>query len=187
MFDDRVAASDQVLTAGSDNQAQANARDLAGNVAFAQGRLDDAYEALTAAAGMISWLAPTAYLTAARAALWLRDPVRARDTLEKLDATTHGPVINAGHATIEAGLIALSGDVGGALTRYRASLEAWRELGLPVDIALTAIDMATLIGPGDPAVAAAAAEARGILTALGAQTFLARTRGRDGLCPGSGA
>jgi class 3 adenylate cyclase/tetratricopeptide (TPR) repeat protein len=172
--DARVAATDQVLSAGSDNQAHASARDLVGNVAFAQGRLDEAYDALTAAAGMISWLAPTAYLTAARAALWLGDPVRARTALQKLDATTHGPAIAAAHATIETGLLAVAGKTGEALAGYRDALNAWRELGLPLDVALTTIDMATLLGPSESGVAAAAEAAQEILASLGAVTFLAR-------------
>jgi hypothetical protein len=75
---------------------------------------------------------------------------------------------------IEAGLLALSGKTSEALAGYRANQEAWRDLGLAFDVALTAIDMATLIGPGEPAVVAAAEEARGILEGLGARRFLAR-------------
>jgi class 3 adenylate cyclase/tetratricopeptide (TPR) repeat protein len=171
---DRLAGMERVLMAGSDNQAHAAVQDTLGNVALAQGRLDEAYAGLMTAAGMISWSAPTAYLSAARAALWLKDPVGARAALEKLDATTHGPAISAAHATIETGLLALDGDTGAALLRYRDNLESWRDLGLPLDVALTTIDMATLLGANQPGVAAAAETAREILVGLGARTFLER-------------
>ncbi len=171
---DRLAAVERVLTAGSDNQARALFQDSIGSVEFAQGHLDQAYDDEMTAAGMISWLAPTAYLTAARAALWLKDPVRARGALEKLDATTHGPAISAAHAEIEAGLLALDGRSGEAVAQYRDVLGAWQDLGLSWDVALTAIDMATLLGPAAQGVDAAARAARDTLARLGAETFLAR-------------
>ena len=172
--DDRLAAIERLLLAGSDNQAHATVRDTVGQVAFMQGRLDQAYDDEMTAGGMISWSAPTAYLNAARAALWLKDPVRTRTALEKLDGTTHGPAIAAGHAVIEIGLLALAGKTGEAAGRYRDNLQAWRDLGLPIDVALTVIDMATLLGPTEPSVAPAAEEARGILAGVGAVTLLAR-------------
>jgi len=165
---DRIAVVERVLGAGSDNQAQALVRDTRGHLAFIEGRLDQAYDDEMAAAAMISWSAPSAYLTAARAALWLKDSVRAGTALERLDATTHGPAIAAAHAEIAAGLLALAGDAGTASLRYREVLGAWRDLGLPWDVALTAIDMATLLGPTGPGVEAAAAEARTTFTRLGA-------------------
>ena len=58
--------------------------------------------------------------------------------------------------------------------RYRDVLEQWSELGLPWDIALTAIDMATLLGPDGQGVAAAAKTATEILARLGAGSMLER-------------
>jgi hypothetical protein len=123
---------------------------------------------------MIAWLAPIAYLTAARAALWLRDSARATAMLDLLRETTHGPAIAASVSTLEAGLAALAGDRDKALAGYRSALEGWHDLGLPVDEALTAIDMATLLGPGLAPVDAAAATARDTLRRLGANRFLDR-------------
>ena len=171
---DRLALLERVLMAGTDVQAQASVWDTQGNAALAQGRLAEAYEALLTSGGMISWSAPTAYQSAARAALWLKDPARARAALEKLDGTTHGPAITAAHATIATGLMVLEGTVEDAATAYRENLESWRELGLPLDVALTTIDMAVLLGPSHPGVAAAAETGREILTRLGARTFLAQ-------------
>ena len=170
----RLLEAEKVLGAGTDNQALANIQDTYGSIALAEGRLDAAVEHSVRAAEMIAWLAPVSYLNAARAALWLKDADRARDILERLRQTTHGPAIAVSKATIEAGLAALAGDRDGALAGYRTALDAWTDLGLPVDAALTAIDMATLLGPGIPAVEAAAATARETFTRLRARRFLER-------------
>ena len=164
----RLSEVERTLGEVTDNQARAMVRDTQGAVAFVEGRLEQAYEDEMAAGAMISWSAPTAYLTAARAALWLSDGARARTALERLDATTHGPAISAAHAEIEAGLLALAGDARAAGPRYREVLDAWRDLGLPWDVALTAIEMAVLLGPTGPGVAAAAGAARDIFARLGA-------------------
>ncbi|MBI2763375.1 MAG: AAA family ATPase [Chloroflexi bacterium] len=171
---DRLAEVERVLGAGSDSQAQALVRDTQGSVAFVEGRLGQAYEDAMTAAAMISWSAPTSYLTAARAALRLRDPARARAALDGLDTTTHGPAISAAHAEIEAGLLALAGDIGAAGLRYRDVLGAWRDLGLPWDEALTAITMAVVVGPAGPGVESAARAARETFKRLGASALVAQ-------------
>jgi tetratricopeptide (TPR) repeat protein len=170
----RAAEAGRVMGAGTDNQAQATVEDTYGAIALADGRLEEAVEHSVKAAEMIAWVAPVSYLNAARAALWLKDADRAREILRRLRDTTHGPAIAASGTTIVAGLSALAGDRDDALTGYRAALDAWRDLGLPVDAALTAIDMATVLGPGIPAVDAAAAEARETFRGLRAVAFLDR-------------
>lgn len=57
---------------------------------------------------------------------------------------------------------------------YRTALRSWRDLGLPFDEALTAVDMATLLDPADAEVRAAAESARETLGRLGARPFLTR-------------
>ena len=83
----------------------------------------------------------------------------------------------------EAGLIsdalsglaaALDGRPTEALAGYRDALRRWRDLGLPWDEALAGIDMALLLDPTDPDVAAAVASSRAILERLGARPFLER-------------
>ncbi len=75
---------------------------------------------------------------------------------------------------LRAGIEALEGRTGDAAAQYRAALAGYRELGLPFDVARVAIDMAAVLPPDDPAVVAAVAEARRILTGLGAVALLAR-------------
>jgi tetratricopeptide (TPR) repeat protein len=171
---ERAAEGERVIRSGSDNQALATIEDIFGAIALADGRLDAAIQHSIKAAEMIAWVAPVSYLNAAHAALWLKDADRARDVLQRLRDTTHGPAIAASATTIEAGLAALAGERDHALAGYRAALEAWRDLGLPVDAALTAIDMATLLGPGISAVDEAAAEARETFRQLRAAAFLDR-------------
>jgi class 3 adenylate cyclase/tetratricopeptide (TPR) repeat protein len=171
---ERAAEALTVMGGGSDNQALATVEDVSGAIALIQGRLEEAYERSSRAAGMIAWLAPMAYLNAARAAIWLKDLDRVRIALDRMRATTHGPAIAAGTATVEGAIAALGGDRDAAFAHYRSALGAWRDLGLPVDEALTAIDMATVLGPGLPDVDAAASTARDTLRRLRARPLLAR-------------
>jgi hypothetical protein len=53
-------------------------------------------------------------------------------------------------------------------------MTGWRDLGLAWEEALCAIDMATLLDPGDPEVRAAAVAARETLVRLDATPFIAR-------------
>ena len=111
----------------------------------------------------------------ARTALWARDGEGAARALDRHRAVgSHGPAIEATETTISAGLAALSGRSDEARVTYRTALRSWRDLGLPFDEALTAIDMATLLDPAEPEVQVAAESAREILTRLRAQPFLDR-------------
>jgi class 3 adenylate cyclase/tetratricopeptide (TPR) repeat protein len=178
---ERAAEAVRIFGSGSDNQAAATVEDTLGTVALIEGRLDEAYERSSKAGSMIAWLSPVAYFTAARAALWLRDASRAAGMLQRIRDTTHGPAIAATTATLEAGLAALAGDRDKALAGYRSALEAWRDLGLPMDEGLTAIDMATLLGSGLPDVEAAAAAARATFIRLRARPLLVRLDAAMGL------
>ena len=57
---------------------------------------------------------------------------------------------------------------------YRGAIRRFRDLGLPIDEALTTIEMARLLAPAQPEVRAAADAAREILARLGAKPFLER-------------
>nr|MBA2373425.1 AAA family ATPase [Chloroflexota bacterium] len=144
-------------------------------VALAGDRLDEAH-AMALERGRLSPLnAPGAYPLAARASLWRGDLEGARTDLAALDATrAHGPAITLHKGTIRAGIAALSGEADEALAGYREVLKGWRDAGLPVLEALTAIDMATMLDPTLPDVQAAGLTARQILGDLGARPFLER-------------
>jgi class 3 adenylate cyclase/tetratricopeptide (TPR) repeat protein len=112
---------------------------------------------------------------ATRVAIWMRDATRARRALEILESTAErGRYVAAIRLGLRAGVQALEGDREGAVGSYREALRAFRDMDVPLYHALTALDFATLIGPGDPEAAAAADEARSIFTRLGIPPLLRR-------------
>jgi len=75
---------------------------------------------------------------------------------------------------IRAGVAASEGRRDDAVSLYRAALAGFRSYGMRFSFALTVFDMATFLGPDDPAVRSVLDEARGILEELEAHTLLAR-------------
>lgn len=143
--------------------------------ALASGLLAEARAGAHRSAEVCDSEAVSALPTAARAALWARDATGAANDLAALDATgNHGPAIEADRLTIRAGLAALEGRSTDAIMLYRTVLQAWRDLGLRWDEALTGLDMATLLDITDPDVRAAATTARAIMVDLEAAPFIAR-------------
>ena len=144
-------------------------------VAFGASRLSDAYDAATEYGHVRPAEASYIYLYAALCALWERDGERAAAALAALDSTgAHGRVVDMDRRTIHAGLAALDGRAGDALSAFREALAGWRDLGAPWREALTAITMATLLEPTTPEVRAAMDAAREILVRLQAAPFVAR-------------
>ena len=118
----------------------------------------------------------TEYLYRAfRPALWARDLDDARLLAARYrDIGDYGPVATARHATISAGLAALEGRAREAVALYRDALKEWRATRSPWDEALTGLDMAQLLDPADPDVAAAITSTRAILERLGARPYIER-------------
>ena len=77
-------------------------------------------------------------------------------------------------SNMRAGIAAGEGRTQDALGLYRSALAGYREAGCRFDVALTILDMATLIGPDEPAVRSSIPEAREILESLGARLLLER-------------
>ncbi len=112
---------------------------------------------------------------AARASLLARDPVAAAADLQALEATgVHGPFFAARRTAIHAGLAALDGRTDDAVALYGEASAGFRDLGVHVEEALTAIEMVTLLDPDQPEVRAAAERGREILGPLRARPFLER-------------
>jgi tetratricopeptide (TPR) repeat protein len=95
---------------------------------------------------------------------------------ETLDLAGEGPggIVDDDLATLRAGIAALEGRVGEALGLYRSALTGYRDAGCRFDVALVILDMAVLIGAGEPAVRAVIPEGRAILEELGALSLVAR-------------
>ena len=144
-------------------------------VAFGSGRLSDACDAAMAYGHIRPAEASYIFFYAAICALWERNRERAAAALAALDATgVHGRVVDIDRRTIRAGLAALDGRAGDALSAFREALAGWRDLGAPWRESLTGITMATLLEPAGPEVRAAAKAAREILVRLEAAPFIAR-------------
>jgi tetratricopeptide (TPR) repeat protein len=141
--------------------------------ALAIGELEETAAAYRRAAVLSSANAPLCHVLAARIAFLARDPASAAPDLAALEATgIHGPAIKARRTSIRAGLAALDGRPAEALSLYRDAIRRFRDLGLPVDEAFTAIEMATLLDPTESEVRAATDAAHEILTRLRGRPFL---------------
>jgi len=166
---------DGLLEPGLAESMRAIGPNVAGSAAFASGRLAEAAAELAKCADVYWANLPSSISIRAHSALWLGEATSAQHLLDVLDAAgLHGPAIEADRITIRAGIAALEGRIIDALGLYREALRAWRDLGLAWDEALCAIDMAQLIGPGDPEVREEAAAAREILVRLEAAPFVER-------------
>ncbi len=167
---------EQLLDGETDPQAASRLPTARSIVGLAQG---DPEMSLAAAERMVEIYPPRGdsftWGIVARTALWARDGEGAARALDRHRASgSRGPAIEAAETTISAGLAALAGRPDEARTKYRTALRSWRDLGLPFDEALTAIDMVTLLDPAEPEVQVAAESAREILTRLRAQPLLDR-------------
>src|SRR5205085_8328149 len=168
--DDMVAELERLQHGATDPMRIANVDGTKAWVACVEGRLGEARTRWQRSIQLLASFEGLPY--PARAALWDRDVDAARADLAELDASgVHGPALEADRTTIRAGIAALEGRIGDALGLYRQALRAWRDLGLPWDEALCAIDMATLLDPSESEVRAAAEAGRAILVRLGARPF----------------
>jgi class 3 adenylate cyclase/tetratricopeptide (TPR) repeat protein len=165
--------------------------DVLGHKALAEGRLADARAAWHRMIEKDPGAGPAYYYQTARAALWGRDLDGASTDLARLDETgVHGRVVETRRLTIRAGLAALDGRTADAVAGYREALGAWRDLGVANEEALTALDMAILLGPSVPETGPPAAAARAFFARVGARPLLARldeAMGGPGLVEGLAA
>jgi tetratricopeptide (TPR) repeat protein len=143
--------------------------------AFAGDRPEAAYAASIEVAASSALNAPLGYTYAARAALTLRDPARARAALHGLEATgIRGPVLAIQREAMEAGLGALEGRRTEAVAGFRDTASRLGEAGLVLDVALNGLLSVLLLGPDDADARSLGEEARDIFARLGARPFLAQ-------------
>ncbi len=143
------------------DQARAWEALLSGNTASARERAERAADAALGAEQH------HAAVLAARATLWAGDAVGLDAAIRRLEAIpVSGRVADASRATLAAGALGLAG-VPAAAEAYAAATARWRELDLPIHLALCLVEASTFEGDdGD-------AEADAVLARIGA-TGLAR-------------
>jgi class 3 adenylate cyclase/tetratricopeptide (TPR) repeat protein len=119
---------------------------------------------------------PNEYLyRAARAELWAGNLDGARSLRERHLATGgYERVPEASRQALAAGIAAAEGRTFDAMALYREALRNWRASRSVWDEALTGIDMAMLLDPADPEVAAVITSTRAILERLHARPYLER-------------
>ena len=172
---DAVAELEVLGKATDDPVLEGTLIDTRAYVAMATGRIAEAADEFRNEARHVTSAQVLTLYLAARPTLWAGDREAAAADLAELDATgIHGSVVECRRDTVRAGLLGLDGRTVEALALYRDVLDRWGSLGLVTDGALTAIDMATLIGPDQPDVVRAAAEARDFFRRVRAKPFLDR-------------
>jgi len=145
------------------------------NAAMAAGDYRQARDTFVAIAEPDPGLGSEYLYRAARAALWAGDAQDARALLARLDENgAYGRVADARQATVKAGIAAVEGRSAEALTLYRDALRDWRAAHAVWDDAMTGLDMALLLDPAEPDVAAAIKSTREILERLAAKPYLER-------------
>jgi class 3 adenylate cyclase/tetratricopeptide (TPR) repeat protein len=139
---------ERTAATSSDIQIQSFVRESRGWVALARGRIEDAREEWRQTAALDPSSGGSSYGWAARLGLWLRDADGATTDLESFyHHTPHGGAVDHTHEELRAGIEALRGDPEAAAARYRVALQGFRDLRLPVDEAITAIDILHTLGP----------------------------------------
>jgi class 3 adenylate cyclase/tetratricopeptide (TPR) repeat protein len=180
----RFMALDAAVAAGDDDLATATLLSRAAAAALAEGRpaesLAQASEAtrLYRGSGLrtaVLW----GVVPCCRAAIWVGDRDRAQRATEEIDASgVRGRWVTAFLATMRAGIDASGGDIHSGARRYAEAADAWRRLGVSLQLGLCQLEAAHLLRPGSPEARAAGEEARAIFEALGASTLLGRLEGR---------
>jgi len=171
--DELLVEIERLAGDASDRQVLASSVEARATISMARGELAEAAAAYRRTAALETGNSFECLSLAARAAIRTGDPALAAADLAAIEAIgAHGPAIDARRASIQAGLAALDGHAAESLSLYREALRLFRDSGLPLDEALTAIEMATVLDPAEPEVRAAVDAAREILVGLRARLLL---------------
>ena len=158
-----------------DFQTEVNTDGFLARYAFASGRPDDA---LRSSEAQIRYVQTGASLEdvamVARFAFHAGRLDVAQQMLAHASSSSGGGVRDHDIASLRAGIAAVEGRTADAIALHRSALAGYREMGCRFDVALTILDMVTLIGPDEPAVRSSIPEGREILESLGARLLIER-------------
>jgi len=153
---ERLAELDQLAAQVTDPHVLTAPHDTYGNYGQAQGRFEDAQRHWLQIANEWPSQAPASYYQASRPALWAGDRAAVEQYSAALDATgVHGPIVEVRRQNLRAAIAALQGRSREALALYSEAFEAWGNLKVVWEQALTGLDMATVLDSAEPAVAVA--------------------------------
>jgi hypothetical protein len=170
-----IADIERALESVDDPDVTCSDLDIAGSIAFVEGRWADAASNWLEAASISELNEPYLLPRAGHAHVLAGDSSGAAAALARLAALgTRGRAVDADRVAVQAGIDALTGDVAAALTGYRAAVAAWSGLRLPWDEALTILDAVTLLGVEDAELAGWADRARETFERLRSRPLLDR-------------
>jgi hypothetical protein len=170
MTDADLAELDRTVEGMEDADIDAGVHDIRAALAIADGEWRRAYDEYTAVADGSLLNAPYVMPSAGWMAVLARDPDLARTALERLRSLgTRGRAIEAGRGAVIAGIAALEGDKAAALTGFRQSINALRELGLPLDEAFVVMVAVSCLGAGEPETLGWATRSADFLDEVGAE------------------
>ena len=124
-------------------------------------------------------MSPNIFLPAfaMRCAVWSGDREGARRARGYVVAAgEHGRFVDSMRRSLDAALAALEGRREEAVTGFREAASALRDLDSMLELGLSQLDHAVLIGPADPVARAAADEARAIFERIDSPPLLERLR-----------
>jgi hypothetical protein len=173
-FASELAELEAAVPTSDDPQAPALLDESLGWIALANGDLEAARTIWRRMADLDPASSGASYAWCARIGLWLGDTAAVEHDLGMFyHHTPHGGAVDATRDILLAGVRAARGDRGAAIVAYRDTTQTLRDLRLPVDEALVAIDMGHVLGPDDPATREAAAIARPVFDGLRSGPLLA--------------
>ncbi len=169
-----IARLELLLQQVSDPSAPAQVHFMKADRALLAGDLVLAFEERLAAAEFAP-LASIYLFEAARPALWLRDPVRLRQVIDRLAAEpdAHETTAATNLIAARAGLAALEGRRTDALAGYRDAIRRYGDVGYAFEMARCVLDAVRTLGPGEPDLRSAVGEARAAFERVGAKPYLA--------------
>ena len=175
------------MAGSSDPQLAAFELEVRAHLAFVDRDVVEARALLLESAGRAPTRAPHDLGLAGRYAVLARDLDGARQDLAALRALAfHAPAFDARIREVEAGVAALEGRAGDALSAFADAVGRWEALGMVVDGAIAGLVMATVLDVHDPRVRQYVDAARATFSRIGDRPMvvwvddvLARATGSD--------
>jgi tetratricopeptide (TPR) repeat protein len=171
--DELMAELEALVALGKTVQTESYLLESKGWVELCGGHLDAATRTWQKLVDIDPYQSNTTWVWLGKIAIWRGDVDRAAEVAERLwQYVPHGGASELDHGVLVAAIKGLRGDRVGSANEYRAVIEGYRGLRLPLDEALLAIDMAYVLGSTDTLSLETAARARVLFNQIRAKPFL---------------